>query len=693
MKQYSPDKIKNVALIGHAGSGKTSISEVFLYDAKVTTRIGRTDEGNTVSDFEAEEIKRKISIRATVLPFECDDHKINLIDTPGYSDFIGEVISSLWAADSAVFVACGVNGLGVGASSLWQLADQYNLPRIIVVNRLDKERSDFFRVLETLRETFGKDIVPAQIPIGSEANFSGVIDLLTQKAYKFENGSSSDIPVPDDMKDKVEKYREMLIEEVVEIDEELLQEFMENKPISDEELINAFQKSVDHKKVYPVLCASAAKNIGITLLMDDIIKWLPNADEREFETITGEKVKCSVSSPFSAYVFSTVIEPHIGELSFVRLCGGSINHSSAVFNSSKNTGDRVGQILSMRGKTREELPTALAGDIVALPKLKSASTGNTLCDQHKQIIFKNAKYPEPLMSISVKPRSKADQEKMGTGLGTLTHEDPTFKVSHNLETKETIISGMGDIHLEVMLEKQKRRYGIDIEAGAPRIPYRETIKGRTKAQGKYKKQSGGRGQYGDCWLEIEPLPRGRGFEFVEKIVGGAIPKNYIPAIEKGIKETMITGVMAGYPVMDVKVTVYDGSYHEVDSSDLAFKIAGSMGFKKGFAEAKPVILEPIMNIEIVVPDDCVGDIVSDVNKRRGKILGMDQGPSKHQIIKALTPFSEISKYASELRSITRGRGYFSTKFSHYEEVPGKTQAELVTKYAALKAAGELDQRV
>ena len=297
------------------------------------------------------------------------------------------------------------------------------------------------------------------------------------------------------------------------------------------------------------------------------------------------------------------------------------------------------------------------------------------------------------MSISVKPKSKADQEKMGTGLGTLTHEDPTFKVSHNLETRETIISGMGDIHLEVMLEKQKRRYGIDIEAGAPRIPYRETIKGRTKSQGKYKKQSGGRGQYGDCWLEIEPLPRGRGFEFVEKIVGGAIPRNYIPAIEKGIKETMVTGVMAGYPVMDVKVTVYDGSYHEVDSSDLAFKIAGSMGFKKGFAEAKPVILEPIMNIEIVVPDDCVGDIVSDVNKRRGKILGMDQGPSKHQIVKALTPFAEISKYASELRSITRGRGYFSTKFSHYEEVPGKTQADLITKYATLKAAGELDQRV
>ena len=692
MKQYSPDKIKNVALIGHAGSGKTSISEAFLYDAKVTSRIGRTDEGNTVSDFEAEEIKRKISIRATVLPFEYEGYKINLIDTPGYADFVGEVISSLWAADSAVFVVCGVNGLGVGAGSLWQMADRYNLPRIIIVNRLDKERSDFFNVLDTLRETFGKDVVPAQIPIGKESGFSGVINLLTKKAFKFENGSAVEIPVPEDMKDQLEKYRDMLVEEVVEIDEELLAEFMDNKPISDEELINAFQKSVDHKQVYPVLCGSAAKNIGMSLLMDDIVKWLPNADEREFESITGEKIKCTVSAPFSAYVFSTVIEPHIGELSFVRICGGSVNHSSAVFNSSKNTGDRAGQILSMRGKTREELPAALAGDIVALPKMKSAATGNTLCDQHKQVVFKSARYPEPLMSISVKPKSKADQEKMGTGLNTLTHEDPTFKVSHNLETKETIISGMGDIHLEVMLEKQKRRYGIDIEAGAPRIPYRETIKGRTKAQGKYKKQSGGRGQYGDCWLEIEPLPRGRGFEFAEKIVGGAIPKNYIPAIEKGIKETMVTGVMAGYPVMDVKVTVYDGSYHEVDSSDLAFKIAGSMGFKKGFAEAKPVILEPIMNIEIVVPDDCVGDIVSDVNKRRGKILGMDQGPSKHQIVKALTPFSEISKYASELRSITRGRGYFSTKFSHYEEVPGKTQADLITKYATLKAAGELSDR-
>ncbi len=692
MKQYSPDKIKNTALIGHAGSGKTSISEAFLYAAKATTRLGKTEDGSTVSDFDPEEIKRKISIRATVLPFEYKEHKINLIDTPGYSDFIGEAVSSLWAADSAVFVACGVNGLGVGASSLWQLADRYNLPRIIVVNKLDKERSDFFRVLDTLRETFGKDVVPAQIPIGSEAGFSGVINLLTKKAYKFENGAAIETPVPDDMKDAVEKYREMLIEEVVEIDEELLQEFMDNKPISDEEIINAFQKSVDHKQVYPVLCASAAKNIGITLLLDDIIKWLPGADERQFETLTGEKVQCSPSGAFSAYVFSTVIEPHIGELSFARICTGTVAHSSSVFNSSKNTSDRVGQILSMRGKNREELPLGSAGDIVALPKMKSAATGNTLCTQAKAVVYKPALYPEPLMSISVKPKSKADQEKMGTGLNTLTHEDPTFKVSHNLETKETIISGMGDVHLEVMLEKQKRRYGIEIEAGAPRIPYRETIKGKTKAQGKYKKQSGGRGQYGDCWLEIEPLPRGSGFQFAEKIVGGAIPRNYIPAIEKGIKETMLSGVVAGYPVMDVKVTVYDGSYHEVDSSDLAFKIAGSMGFKKGFAEARPTILEPIMNIEIVVPDDCVGDIVSDVNKRRGKILGMDPGPSKHQIVKALTPFSEIAKYASDLRSITRGRGYFSSKFSHYEEVPAKTQADLISKYAALKAAGELSER-
>ncbi|MCX5749132.1 MAG: elongation factor G [Candidatus Saganbacteria bacterium] len=689
MKQYTAEKIKNIVMLGHAGSGKTSTAEAMLFDSGATQRMGSVVEGNTVTDFDAEEIKRKNSVRLSLAPFEYKDYKVNLIDVPGFADFVGEAISGISAADSAIFVACAVTGLGVGAHEFWRLADEKNLPRIIFINKMDKERADYYTTLDVLRESFGKDVVPVYIPIGKEASFSGVVDVLNKKAYKFENGKSSEIPIPEDMNGPVEKYRDMLIEEVVEIDEALLEKFMNNEEISDAQIAEAFQKSVDHKQIYPVLCGSAAKNIGINLLAEAAEHWLPGADEIKLQGLDGSERKPAKDEAFSGYIFSTMIEPHVGELSFVRVLSGALNHSSSVYNSSKNTSERVGQLFFLRGKNREETQSATAGDIVALPKLKSTATGDTLCDQNRQIVYRPAAYPEPILSIAVKPKSKADQEKMGTALNSLTHEDPTFKVSHNIETKETIISGMGDVHLEVMLERVKKRFGVEIEAGAPRIPYRETIRGKAKGQGKYKKQSGGRGQYGDCWLDIEPLPRGRGFVFVDKIVGGAIPKNYIPSIEKGIKETMITGVIAGYQVMDVKITLCDGSYHEVDSSDMAFKIAGSMGFKKTFNDAIPIILEPIMNLEINVPDDCVGDIVSDINKRRGKILGMDQAASKHTIVKTTVPFAEASKYASDLRSISRGRGYFSSKFSHYEEAPAKTQQELRTKYEQLKAAGEL----
>lgn len=683
MKTYPPNRIKNIAIIGHASSGKTTLAETILIDSG----------GSRRHDFDPEEIKRKISIKSSIVPVEYMGYKLNILDTPGYVDFIGEAISGLSAADGIIFLCDAVAGLGIGAQALWNMAEENNLPRVIFVNRLDKERSNYFHAIEILRENFGKDIVPVQIPIGSEANFFGIIDILYKKAYKFENGKAIEIEIPQELNEIIEKYRDMLIEEVVEIDEHLLEKFMNNEEIADEEIYKAFQESVDHKKIYPVMCGSAQKNIGVTLLMNNIENWLPNADERVLQGIDGSTREGSLNQPFSGYVFSTMIEPHIGELSFVRIYSGVLNHSSQIYNSSKGSAERAGQILFMKGKNREETPSASAGDIVALPKLKYTGTGDTLCDQNKQIIYKGAKYPEPLLSISVKPKSKADQEKMGIALNSLTHEDPTFKVSHNIETKETIISGMGDIHLEVMLEKQKRRYGVEIDAGAPRIPYKETIRGKAKAQGKYKKQSGGRGQYGDCSLEIEPLRQGGGFQFVDRIAGGVIPKNYIPSIEKGIKEAMQTGVIAGYPVMDVKVTLYDGSFHEVDSSDMAFKIAGSMGFKKAFIEAVPKILEPIMTMEIVVPGENVGDVVSDINKRRGKILGIEQGSSnRHEVIKVNTPYAEIAKYASDLRSITRGQGYFSMKFSHYEEAPHKVQLELVNKYEQLKAAGELSER-
>ncbi len=692
MKTYAPSRIKNIAVIGHAGSGKTTLTEALLFDSGAITRMGSVLDGTTTSDFESEEIRRHISIRTSVAPLEYKDYKVNIIDTPGFADFTGEMISGISASDCAIFVACAVSGLGVGAHDMWRVAEEDNLPRIIFVNRMDKERADFYRTFDILKESFGKDVVPVFLPIGQESAFSGIVDILNMKAYKYEGGKPVEIPIPAEMKEDVDKYRDMLIEEVVEIDEGLMEKFMNDQPISDDEVKFAFQKSVDHKQIYPVLCGSAIKNLGMQQLLEAAELWLPSADEKVLKGMDGSERKATAEEPFSGYVFSTMIEPHVGELSFVRVLSGKLNHASAVLNSSKNASERVGQIFLMKGKNREETQVAVAGDIVALPKLKSTATGDTLCETGKPIVYKPFTYPEPILSIAVKPKSKADQEKMGTALNTLTHEDPTFKVSHNTETKETVISGMGDVHLEVSLAKVQKRYGVEIEAGAPRIPYRETIKGRAKAQGKYKKQSGGRGQYGDCWLELEPLSRGGGFVFVDKIVGGAIPKNYIPSIEKGIKDTMAGGVIAGYPFMDVKVTLYDGSYHEVDSSDMAFKIAGSMGFKKGVVEARPVILEPIMNMEITVPDDCVGDIVSDINKRRGKILGMDQGNGKNQVVKAAVPHAEIAKYASDLRSISRGRGFFTSKFSHYEEVTAKTQTDLVSKYDALKAAGELSDR-
>lgn len=692
MKQYPSSRIKNTALIGHAGSGKTSLSEAMLFDSGAITRMGTVNDGTTISDYDPEEIKRKISVKTSLVPVEYKDYKINVLDTPGFSDFIGETLSGLYVSDCAIFVACAVTGLGVGAQELWDIAEEDNLPRIIFINRMDKERADFFKTFDSLKASFGKDVVPVHIPIGSEAGFSGVVDILNKKAYTYDNGKQSEVPIPADLTEMVEKYRDVLIEEVVEIDEALLAKFMNDEKITDEEVAAAFQKSVDHKQIYPVLCGSATRNIGIPLLMEAAENWLPSADEKKLVGLDGSERKPVKEDAFSGYIFSTVTEPHVGELSYLRVYSGTLNHSSTVLNSSKNSQDRVGQIFYMKGKNREETQAAVAGDIVALPKMKNASAGDTICDIGKPITYKPLKYPEPTLSISVKPKSKADQEKMGLALNALTHEDPTFKFVHNLETKETIVSGMGDVHIEVMLERQKRRYGVEVEVGAPRIAYRETIKGRSKAQGKYKKQSGGKGQYGDCWLELEPLPRATGFQFIDKIVGGAIPKNYIPSIEKGIREAMAGGVVSGYPVMDVKATLYDGSFHEVDSSDMAFKIAGSMGFKKAFSEAAPILLEPIMTLEINVPDDCVGDIVSDLNKRRGKILGMDQGNIKHQIVRATVPSAEIAKYASDLRSISRGRGYFTSKFLKYEEAPARTQADLKAKYEQLKAAGELGDR-
>ncbi len=678
MKGYPPEKIRNIGIIGSGTTGKTSLCEALLFKSGTINRQGNISDGNTVSDYDPEEIRRGISIHSTLLPFEWKDHKINLIDTPGYIDFVGESISTIRVVDGLIMVVDAISGHGAALENLWKIADKYKTPRAIVVNKLDKSQADFDKTVENLREKFGREIVPVQVPIGREASFSGVHNLLKPEA-------------PAELKEMATKYKEMLIEGVAEIDDAILTEYLENKEITEQELSEHLVQAIDADKIFPVFCVSSTKNIGIEELLDALIAWMPPANEKEIpaKNTHGEeiKIKPDPKEPFSGYVFKTVSEPHIGSLTYIRAYSGTIKPSSPISNPSKGKDERIGQIISMRGKTKIDLPLLSAGDIAVLPKLKITGTGDSLCDKNKAVTFDAAQYPEPVMSFAVKPKSKADQEKMGLGLSNFTHEDPTFKMNYNAETKETVISGMGDVHLEVILKRIKERYGIDIEIGEPRIPYKEAIFGKAKGQGKYKKQTGGRGQYGDTWLEIEPLPRGQGFEFVNKIVGGAIPRNYIPSVEKGVREAMLGGVIAGYPVVDVKVTLFDGTYHEVDSSDMAFKIAASMGFKKIFHEAKPILLEPIVEITVNVPPEFVGEVTGDLNKRRGRISNIEADK-----VVATVPLGEISKYATDLRSFTHGQGTFSTKFLHYEQVPPQTQQKLASIYQKLKEAGGVERK-
>lgn len=666
MKAYPPDRIRNVALIGSGGTGKTSICEALLYKSGAISRMGKVDDGNSASDYDPEEIKRKISIHASLLPLEWKDHKINLLDTPGYIDFAGEVISALNVTEGVVAVIDAVSGVGVGLDSVWQEVIKLNLPRVVIINKLDKNQADFSGKVEEARKKLGKQLTPIQIPIGSEANFKGIYNLLKPDS------------VPEELKGDYETFREMLIEATAEVDDTILNDYLENKPIPEEEIISAIKTGIETGKITPILCASAAKEVGIEELLNEILELFPPANKSPH---------AGNSKGLSAFVFKTMIEPHVGELTFVRVYSGEIKPSTAVYNLSKGKEERIGQISTLRGKTRIDLPSVGTGDIAVLPKLKITQTGDTLAEKNGGVEIPRLNYPEPVASLSVKPKSKADQEKMALGLGAFMSEDPTFKMHYDAETKETVIYGMGDIHLEIMLSKLKERYGVEVETGAPRIPYKETIKGKARGQGKYKKQTGGRGQYGDTWLEIEPLPRGTGFEFVDKIVGGAIPRNYIPSAEKGIREAMQVGVIAGYPVVDVKVILFDGSYHEVDSSDMAFKIAASMGFKKVFQEARPVILEPIVDITVYAPPEYIGDVTGDLNKRRGRIASIESNKVTAQV-----PLGELTKYATDLRSFTHGHGTYTYKFSRYEEVPAGTQEKLASTYTKLKEAGELHEK-
>lgn len=686
MKKYEPNIIRNVGMFSHGGEGKTSIVEAMLFLAGENNRIGRVDDGTSLMDYEPEEIERKITISSSLACFEWNKHKINLLDTPGDDNFIADAKLCMKVVDSAVIIVSAVSGVKVQTEKVWEYTDEFGIPSCIFINKMDRERADFNATVEDIKKNFtDRTILPIHLPIGKEDNFKGVVDLLSMKAYIYRDDTSGAfdvVDIPKELADEANNYREKLVEVAVEMDDEVMERYLNGEAINKEEIERCLKNGIWNKKIVPVLCGSAAKNIGIQLILDTIVQYYPAPTFRKvMEAIdikTNETIMKEVGpdGPFSAFVFKTITDPFAGKLTLFRIYSGEIHPDMTVLNATKEQKERIGQVFYLVGKKQKPAGFASFGDIAVLAKLKDVGTGDTLCDEKSPVRYKAVTLPTPLISFSLQPKAKGDEDKLNSSLTRLMEEDLTIRYKRDEQTKEFILSGMGQIHIEVIVERLKRKFGVDVELKEPKVPYKETIKGTAKVQGKYKRQSGGRGQYGDTWLDISPLPRGAGFEFVDKIVGGVIPKQYIPAVEKGIVEAMEQGMLAGYPVTDIRVALYDGSYHEVDSSEMAFKIAASMGFKKGMEAANPTLLEPIMKIEVIVPDENMGDVMGDLNSRRGKIMGVES-KGNNQVVKATVPMAEILKYAPDLRSMTGGRGTFTVEFSHYEEVPAHIAAKII----------------
>ncbi len=685
MKKYEAEVIRNVGMFSHGGEGKTSIVDAMLFLAGENNRLGRVDDGSSLMDYEPDEIERKATISSSLACFEWNKHKINLLDTPGNDNFIHDAKLCMRVLDGAVIVVGAVSGVGVQTERVWGYADEFGVPLAVFINKMDRERADFERTVEDISKTFSdKTMVVVQLPIGKEEGFKGVVDLLSMKAYMYkddQSGAFERTEIPADLAAEATKYRERLTETAVEMDDAVMERYLNGEEVKDDEVERCLKEGVWKRKLVPVMCGSAFKNVGVQLLLDNIVRCFPHPlykSEAEGVDMKGQPAKrqMNATAPFSAFVFKTITDPFAGKLTLFRVYSGELHPDSTVLDAKKDEKERIGQIFYLVGKKQKPAGFVSVGDIAAVAKLKEAATGDTLCDEKAAIVYPQVSPPSPVISFSIHPKSKGDEDKLNTSLARLMEEDMTIRYLRNDQTREFILEGMGQIHLEVVAGKMKRKFGVDVELREPKVPYKETIKGRAKVQGKYKRQSGGRGQYGDTWLELEPLPRGSGFEFADKIVGGVIPKNYIPSVEKGIVEAMEQGVLAGYPTTDFRVTLYDGSYHEVDSSDMAFKIAASMGFKKGMEMTNPVLLEPIMKMEIIVPEENVGDIMGDLNSRRGRIIGVE-AKGRNQEVRATAPMAEILRYAPDLRSMTGGRGTFTMEFSHYEEVPAHIAQKIV----------------
>ena len=684
MKEYKSKNIRNIVLVGHGGAGKTSLVEAMLFTAGVTTRMGKVEDGNTVSDFKPEEIERQISTSAALMNLEWQQNKINIIDTPGYADFIGEVLSGLSVADTAVLVLKAVEGIEVGSEKVWKLINQNELPRMIVINKCDNERSDFDNVFESINQKLTHDAVIVQYPANQGLNFNAVIDLLKMKQLVYErngNGKYKVEEIPDNLKEKASNLRNQLVEKIAESDEELMNKYFENGELTEEGILNGLKKGIINRTLVPVLPVAATSNVNTAGFMDFIVSYLPSPADRNkvkaFQNGNEVEIEIREDGEPALFVFKTIAESAIGELSLFKVYSGTITHGLDLINTKNNKFERTSQIYVLNGKNRTEVAHLYAGDLGAVVRLKDTHTNDTLCSKNLNVKFKEIKFPEPIIHFAVKSKSQGDEDKIANGFHSLHQEDPTFVMYFDAELSQTVIGGQGELHLTLAAKKLKDKFGVEVDLVEPKIPYRETIKGVCEdAEYKHKKQTGGRGQYGHVHLKLEPLKRGEGFQFVDAIVGGVVPGRFVPAVEKGILETMEKGVLAGYKVVDVKVTLFDGSHHPVDSDELSFKIAGSQAFKKGFLAANPCLLEPIQEVTIRVPDEFMGDVMGDVSSRRGKILGMDSD-GEYQIIRALIPLAEMFKYATQLRSLTQGKGTYEMKLSHYEEVPKEIEAKII----------------
>lgn len=683
MKFYGTGDIRNITLVGHGGEGKTTLAEAMLFCSGAIDRQGKTEDGNTMMDFDPEETKRHISLSSAIASVEWNAKKINIIDTPGYFDFIGDATSGYYLADSALILVNGLSGLSVGAEKAWDACTDAGISKAFFVNQMDKENVDFDKAIDSLKEKYGNRVTVMQLPIGQGLNFKGILDVIDMKAYEFDGKKVKPVDVPADLKDKASEIREAIIENAAENDETLMEKFFEGEELSREDIIKGLKVGIQAGDTVPVFLGAAAPNFGISLLLDNLVAFMPSPDKAI--SMKGKDTKggdvtytADPKQPFAAQIYKTVADPFVGKLSVFKILGGELTTGHTIKNANTGKSEKFGQIYVIQGKKQISVDKLTAGDIGALAKLQHTDTGNTLCDEAHTVVFPDIVFPEPCISLAVSAKKQGDEEKVFAGLHRLEEEDPTFRVVKQTDTSDTLVSGLGELHLEVICKKLHNKFGVEAQLSDPQIPYRETIKKKVKAQGRHKKQSGGHGQFGDVWIEFEQLfDSTEGFEFVDKIVGGAVPRNYIPAVEKGLRESLGRGVLAGFPMVNLRATLYDGSYHPVDSSEMAFKVAASLAFKKGCAEANPILLEPIYKLVVTVPDDHMGDIIGDINRRRGRILGMNPVTGGNQEVVAEVPLAEVFKYATDLRSMTQARGSFKMMFERYDELPGNLAEKVV----------------